>query len=585
MAEAYHSRHELEPPAPDRGFLAKAARAYAKRDIPVFPCKPGGKEPLTERGHLDATTDLRRITAWWTRWPEANVAAPTGERSGVWVLDADPEDGGLESLKALGLRLGRANVKSGGGGLHFAFRWNAAAPPIRNSAGKLGPGLDVRGEGGYVLLPPSRTEAAYETLRRGVRDAPEKLLELLREPEPSRPEGGARRPSNINLEDVSTIRRGERNDTLTRIAGRLHDGTRTLDELVRDLMAVNEARCAPPLPKEEGRRIARSIYGRGPCTSGPGPGARKRLQEIEAAVFEAPWPGMGGKTERDVTVAAIKIARKHCREHKEGGVEVSIDVRSLALAAAISKATLTRRGGALDRLEAAGWLRRGQPGSGRKAGTFILSNPRAKLTHSLHAVSYPVRSGSTLRAARLRWSSVTREWVAGDYETVVRLRLGKTCGAVVDVLEREGGSATMAEIARILGLKRPRDLRRRVISRLEERGIVTVSGDAVALGADWLEALDREREASGEIAAYRRDLARYNRERAAYHALRERGRLLTREERRERARVASEERREARRAAWEVRHRLIRDADRAAPNARLWAERREALARELEQAR
>ena len=132
--------------------------------MPVFPCEPGAKRPLTRNGHWDATTDPRVIERWWKRWPSANVGIPTGEKSGVVVLDVDV-DGGPESLSRLE-RVGvpvpkTARARTGGGGIHLFFRYPRGTE-IRNSTGLLGPGLDVRGEGGYVVVPPSRTQSSYQ---------------------------------------------------------------------------------------------------------------------------------------------------------------------------------------------------------------------------------------------------------------------------------------------------------------------------------------------------------------------------------------------------------------------------------------
>jgi hypothetical protein len=168
--------------------LLKAALAYARRGIPVFPCEPGGKAPLTYNGFWDATTDSRRIGAWWARWPGANIGVPTGERSGLVVLDVDPRDGGPESLAGLERATGplpeTAKARTGGGGMHVFFRY-PAGEVVRNSTGRLGPGLDVRGEGGYVVVPPSRTRGAYEWLDRAPPAGSAWLLGCLRE-EPSR---------------------------------------------------------------------------------------------------------------------------------------------------------------------------------------------------------------------------------------------------------------------------------------------------------------------------------------------------------------------------------------------------------------
>jgi hypothetical protein len=146
-------------------MLHNAALAYARRGVPVFPCEPGAKRPLTRNGHWDATTDSRVIERWWKRWPSANVGVPTGKKSGVVVLDVDVDEGGLESLAKLE-RAGTpvpktARARTGGGGIHVFFRYPRGTE-IRNSAGLLGPGLDVRGEGGYVVVPPSRTRSSYQ---------------------------------------------------------------------------------------------------------------------------------------------------------------------------------------------------------------------------------------------------------------------------------------------------------------------------------------------------------------------------------------------------------------------------------------
>jgi Bifunctional DNA primase/polymerase, N-terminal len=172
--------------------LLRAALAYARRGVPVFPCEPGGKAPLTYNGFWDATTDSRRIGIWWGRWPEANIGVPTGERSGLLVLDVDPRDGGPESLAGLERTAGplpeTARARTGGGGMHVFFRY-PAGEGVRNSTGRLGPGLDVRGEGGYVIVPPSRTLGAYEWLDRAPLTGPAWLLGCLRE-QPSRPGEG-----------------------------------------------------------------------------------------------------------------------------------------------------------------------------------------------------------------------------------------------------------------------------------------------------------------------------------------------------------------------------------------------------------
>ena len=112
-------------------ILFKAALSYAKRVIPVFPCEPGGKRPLTYSGFWDATTELGQVKAWWGRWPDANVGVPTGKRSGLLVLDVDPRNGGPQSMATIERETGplprTARSRTGGGGVHVFFRY----PPGR----------------------------------------------------------------------------------------------------------------------------------------------------------------------------------------------------------------------------------------------------------------------------------------------------------------------------------------------------------------------------------------------------------------------------------------------------------------------
>ena len=123
-------------------------------------CPSPAKHPLTKNGLKDATTDEAVIQQWWHRYPEANVAIVTGAGSGIVVLDIDPPHGGDESLAALEAEWGRlpetVEVVTGSGGRHIYFKHPGVGIAVPNSAGKLGPGLDVRGDGGYVLIPPSR---------------------------------------------------------------------------------------------------------------------------------------------------------------------------------------------------------------------------------------------------------------------------------------------------------------------------------------------------------------------------------------------------------------------------------------------
>lgn len=151
-----------------------------------------------------------------------------------------------------------------------------------------------------------------------------------------------------------------------------------------------------------------------------------------------------------------------------------------------------------------------------------------------------------MRAPRLRWSAPRFDRVGQEIIRSTIRRMGKGCEAVIDTLDAAGGELTIRELAAALGKGRTRDLRRRLIARLEGAGVVECSGGTVALARDWLDAIDRERETAGEIAAERRDLEKYERERDAYAEARRRGELVSGKEfarlRRDRDRIRPEER-------------------------------------------
>lgn len=152
-----------------RKELLRAALGYAARGLPVFPAMliGGQKKPLVrwgkgEDGHPDltkrrATTDPETVRAWWARWPLAMIGMPTGAPSGIVVLDVDTKNkvDGLASLRALGIdpfSLSSTIAITPSGGMHAFLRYNG---PLKNSAGLLAEGVDIRGDGGYVVLPPS----------------------------------------------------------------------------------------------------------------------------------------------------------------------------------------------------------------------------------------------------------------------------------------------------------------------------------------------------------------------------------------------------------------------------------------------
>lgn len=127
-----------------------AAILYAEHGWAVLPLAPSEKTPLTSHGFKDATTDAAAIREWWAKWPGANVGIATGALSGLVVLDVDPRNNGDVSLLDLPHTI---QGLTGGGGAHYLFAHPGGIVPC--STGVLGPGLDIKADGGYVVAPPS----------------------------------------------------------------------------------------------------------------------------------------------------------------------------------------------------------------------------------------------------------------------------------------------------------------------------------------------------------------------------------------------------------------------------------------------
>ena len=171
------SRNQGKPPDPEAPDFLRAALAYALRlKWPVFPCKPRGKDPLTPHGFKAATTDETTIRGWWKRWPKANIGVPTGVK--FWVLDIDPRNGGDESLMQLVAKHGpladTLRQTTGGGGQHYLYE--IPDQQVIGCHTGVWDGIDVKGQGGYILVPPSIHPSGnpyvWDSAKRSIREEP-----------------------------------------------------------------------------------------------------------------------------------------------------------------------------------------------------------------------------------------------------------------------------------------------------------------------------------------------------------------------------------------------------------------------------
>lgn len=166
----------------------EGAIRYTSHGWRIVPAPRGAKRPVLPGWQNLATSDQAGVCVHWAQYPDDNICIATGQASNLWVLDIDDKDGatGSATLAALERQYGDLPrtyaVGTGSGGVHYYWTWDGVDFDLRNSAGRLGNGLDTRGNGGQVVAPPSVSESgAYVVLELlPVVAAPPWLILLLR---------------------------------------------------------------------------------------------------------------------------------------------------------------------------------------------------------------------------------------------------------------------------------------------------------------------------------------------------------------------------------------------------------------------
>jgi len=240
-------------------------------------CAHIGKHPRTTNGHKAATTDEAQIRTWWAQWPDANIGVATGEGVGFVVIDVDPRHGGDGTLGDLEAKYGRlphtVEQLTGGGGRHLCFAYPGVYVKSRSD---LRPGIDVKGDGGYIVVEPSLHESGHRYAFElssypgevPLADMPGWLRDIVFE-EPGRAVAHDAPRSTQRLHGI--IPEGKRDDTLTSLAGTMRWKGFTREAIAAALHEQNEACCRPPLSREQVDKIARSVGRYEPGTGEPPP--------------------------------------------------------------------------------------------------------------------------------------------------------------------------------------------------------------------------------------------------------------------------------------------------------------------------
>lgn len=232
------------------------AYQFANLGIPVFPIEVGGKKPLTKNGFKDATTSGEVILAWSKKHPNCNWAMATGEKSGILVVDIDPRDDGIESIKDLQNEHGELPNgplgKTGGEmqGYHHYFR-----VPVTSHlrSGKLSKGIDIKTNGGYVIIPGSKTVNEYGWVEgRSITDV--ELPDI-----PGWIIASLNSKQDFSFDEEGFIYEGNRNNYLASLGGTLRRRGASYEAIEAALIQENKQRIKPRLTKDEVVRVAESM--------------------------------------------------------------------------------------------------------------------------------------------------------------------------------------------------------------------------------------------------------------------------------------------------------------------------------------
>jgi hypothetical protein len=525
------AKHTTES-QPGLSDALRAALAAAAAGMAVFPLR--GKIPAIKGGAgcKDASRNRGQILGMFNAAPGATgYGIATGSPSGRIAVDIDGPEAQREAER-LGLTSGytvRTGREDGGRHLYFTI---PAGVQVRSRI--LAPGLEVKADGAYVAGPGSMHPSGrpYRIERGGdPSPAPAWLIGGGAERSATRDSSG---PVSIDTAGPA-IPDGGRNRTLASIAGRLHDGSRTLADLKRDLLAINAARCSPPLEEGEVAKIAASIHRLEPCT--PRPQVSERVLEKIAVLRHMaegrPVRGREGATGWAICHAGLDLAPEYGGDHADG-VTLTVSRRTWAQMAGTDNATVTR------------WIKRSplveliDPGSGTRPSTVLFKLPLsdAQIGGYLHQLSTrgaSLENGPGASDAdnplfrtlyRSRWSERGRKAESGVVPGTPwirqrraprregRTRRGKSRSYLLDLIRRNPDAAKR-DLASLKGVK-PGSLTKPLRWLLDAGLIVRTSRGRYAVADALEQRVEDARELAGEPEADRLQIIRDALDRAKY---------------------------------------------------------------------
>ena len=248
----------------------------------LFPIAARQKTPAVSDWPNVATNDEARLREWQDAFPSCGWACATGAGSGVWILDIDGETGNAwfaEQTRLRGESWAQTRKVKTNRGFHLYYRWPGDGVNLRNSASKIAPGIDTRGQNGFAIVPPSvhPTGTAYSWLGPPTLapiSAPQWLLTLAT--------NASKLDASPAIDDGSgTIPQGQRNEILTSIAGAARRRGTSREGIEAALLVENQ-RCSPPLPTDEVKRIAASV-------ASYAPQAKLRVRPIRSVAVDGDW--------------------------------------------------------------------------------------------------------------------------------------------------------------------------------------------------------------------------------------------------------------------------------------------------------